>query len=416
MIRVVVPTAFGGILTGTTLAIARAAGETAPLLFTCALAGQLTDWNPTHSVNSIPLTIFQYSEAPDENLHQQAWALAFVLIAFVLVTSLTRADPARALPAQARRPELAHRSGNRTVTPLVTPRQPTHAPGCAALTAPAMNTQGQGEDVNEQRARPHQRRCARMPRPRRQAPRATTRRSPGQAARSSRRSSPPGRPPSARRSATRCSTARSARAPASPRSRTVRSTSARPTRRSTPDQKTACKNCVQIPWALSANVGRLQRARCTDAPESGREDDREDLPRPDHELERPGDQGAEQGRGHAEPEDHADLPLGRIRHDLQLHRLPLGRQRRVEVEGRQLDRGQLPGRHRRPRLRGGGGSRRPHPGRHHLRRRRVRAEEPHQVRSGPQQRRASSSSRACGASPRPRRRSRRCRPTTSCTS
>jgi phosphate transport system permease protein len=89
VLRVVLPTAFGGILTGTTLAIARAAGETAPLLFTCAIAGQLTDWNPTHSVNSIPLTIFQYSEAPDESLHQQAWALAFVLIAFVLVTSLT---------------------------------------------------------------------------------------------------------------------------------------------------------------------------------------------------------------------------------------------------------------------------------------------------------------------------------------
>jgi phosphate transport system permease protein len=89
VIRVVLPTSFGGILTGTTLAIARAAGETAPLLFTCALAGQTIDWNPTHSVNSIPLTIFQYSEAPDESLHQQAWALAFVLIAFVLVTSLT---------------------------------------------------------------------------------------------------------------------------------------------------------------------------------------------------------------------------------------------------------------------------------------------------------------------------------------
>ena len=89
VLRVVVPTSFGGILTGTTLAIARAAGETAPLLFTCALAGQLTDWNPTHSVNSIPLTIFQYSEAPDEALHEQAWALAFVLISFVLLTSLT---------------------------------------------------------------------------------------------------------------------------------------------------------------------------------------------------------------------------------------------------------------------------------------------------------------------------------------
>ena len=89
VLRVILPTAFGGILTGTTLAIARAAGETAPLLFTCALAGQAVDWNPSHSVNSIPLTIFQYSEAPDKTLNEQAWALAFVLIAFVLVTSLT---------------------------------------------------------------------------------------------------------------------------------------------------------------------------------------------------------------------------------------------------------------------------------------------------------------------------------------
>jgi phosphate transport system permease protein len=89
VIRVVLPTAFGGILTGTTLAIARAAGETAPLLFTCVLAGTTVDWDPTHSVNSIPYTIFQYSEAPDPALHEQAWALAFVLIAFVLLTSLT---------------------------------------------------------------------------------------------------------------------------------------------------------------------------------------------------------------------------------------------------------------------------------------------------------------------------------------
>jgi phosphate transport system permease protein len=89
VLRVVLPTSLGGILTGTTLAVARAAGETAPLLFTCALAGSRTDWDPRHSMSSIPLTIFQYSEAPDEALHQQAWALAFVLIAFVLVTSLT---------------------------------------------------------------------------------------------------------------------------------------------------------------------------------------------------------------------------------------------------------------------------------------------------------------------------------------
>ena len=89
VIRVVLPTAFGGILTGTTLAIARAAGETAPLLFTSAIAGQVVDWNPTHSVQSIPLMIFQNSESPDQGLQGQAWAGAFVLIAFVLVSSLT---------------------------------------------------------------------------------------------------------------------------------------------------------------------------------------------------------------------------------------------------------------------------------------------------------------------------------------
>jgi phosphate transport system permease protein len=89
VLRVVLPTAFGGILTGTTLAIARAAGETAPLLFTCSLAGQLVDWDPSHSVQSIPLTIFLDSESADPNLHQQAWAAAFVLILFVLITSLT---------------------------------------------------------------------------------------------------------------------------------------------------------------------------------------------------------------------------------------------------------------------------------------------------------------------------------------
>jgi phosphate transport system permease protein len=89
VLRVVLPASFGGILTGTTLAIARAAGETAPLLFTCALAGQLVEWNPTHSVLSIPLVIFEYSESADPTQHQQAWAAAFVLIVFVLVTSLT---------------------------------------------------------------------------------------------------------------------------------------------------------------------------------------------------------------------------------------------------------------------------------------------------------------------------------------
>jgi phosphate transport system permease protein len=88
VLSVILPTAIGGIITGTTLAVARAAGETAPLLFTCAIAGQIVTWNPSLSTASIPVTIFEYSESPDRNLNAQAWAAAFVLIAFVLVTSL----------------------------------------------------------------------------------------------------------------------------------------------------------------------------------------------------------------------------------------------------------------------------------------------------------------------------------------
>jgi phosphate transport system permease protein len=88
-LAIVLPSAFGGILTGTTLAIARAAGETAPLLFTSSIASNVVQFDPRNALQSIPITIFTYSEQPDEALHQQAWAAAFVLIAFVLVISLT---------------------------------------------------------------------------------------------------------------------------------------------------------------------------------------------------------------------------------------------------------------------------------------------------------------------------------------
>ncbi len=88
VLSVVLPTALGGIVTGTTLAVARAAGETAPLLFTCSIFGQTVSTDPSHSVASIPVIIFEYSESPDKNLNAQAWAAAFILIMFVLVTSL----------------------------------------------------------------------------------------------------------------------------------------------------------------------------------------------------------------------------------------------------------------------------------------------------------------------------------------
>jgi phosphate transport system permease protein len=89
VVGVVLPSAIGGIVTGTTLAIARAAGETAPLLFTCTYAAQQISLAPDKPVSSIPFTIFSYSESADPTEHAQAWAAAFILIMFVLVTSLT---------------------------------------------------------------------------------------------------------------------------------------------------------------------------------------------------------------------------------------------------------------------------------------------------------------------------------------
>ena len=89
VLGVVLPTSVGGILTGTVLAVARAAGETAPLLFTSSIAANQVDWNPHDALLSIPLAIFQLSESADPADHARAWALALVLIAFVLITSLT---------------------------------------------------------------------------------------------------------------------------------------------------------------------------------------------------------------------------------------------------------------------------------------------------------------------------------------
>lgn len=88
IVGVVLPTTYSGILTGATLAVARAAGETAPLLFTSSLFGDWISGNPGQAMASIPVIIFEYSEAPDPHLNDQAWAAAFVLITFVLVISL----------------------------------------------------------------------------------------------------------------------------------------------------------------------------------------------------------------------------------------------------------------------------------------------------------------------------------------
>jgi phosphate transport system permease protein len=85
---VILPASLGGILTGATLAVARAAGETAPLLFTSSLATSQVSWDPHTALQSMPLTIFQYLESPNPDDHARAWATALVLMSFVLVISV----------------------------------------------------------------------------------------------------------------------------------------------------------------------------------------------------------------------------------------------------------------------------------------------------------------------------------------
>jgi len=87
-LSIVLPQTIGGIVTGTILAVARVAGETAPLLFTSSFVGTQTNWNPHHALQSIPVAIFELSESPDPKDHARAWAAAFVLLLFILLASL----------------------------------------------------------------------------------------------------------------------------------------------------------------------------------------------------------------------------------------------------------------------------------------------------------------------------------------
>jgi phosphate transport system permease protein len=87
-LSIVLPQTIGGIVTGTILAVARVAGETAPLLFTTSFVGTQTSWDPHHALQSIPVAIFELSESPDPADHARAWAAALVLLLFILVASL----------------------------------------------------------------------------------------------------------------------------------------------------------------------------------------------------------------------------------------------------------------------------------------------------------------------------------------
>lgn len=86
-LTVVARTCLPGIVTGALLAIARIAGETAPLLLT-ALGSQFMSRDPSQPMASLPLTIFTYATGPYDDWHRIAWAAALVLILVVLVLSL----------------------------------------------------------------------------------------------------------------------------------------------------------------------------------------------------------------------------------------------------------------------------------------------------------------------------------------
>ena len=98
-LSIVLPQTLGGILTGTVLAVARVAGETAPLLFTSSLVGTQLHWNPHHALQTVPVAIFELSESPDPADHARAWAAALVLLVFIMAASLL----ARSLAARSRR-------------------------------------------------------------------------------------------------------------------------------------------------------------------------------------------------------------------------------------------------------------------------------------------------------------------------
>jgi phosphate transport system permease protein len=85
--RIVLPTAMPGLVTGSLLAIARGAGETAPLLFT-AFAVNSTTWNLGNQMNSLPIQIFNDVRQAQSNIVERAWGAALTLVLMILVLTL----------------------------------------------------------------------------------------------------------------------------------------------------------------------------------------------------------------------------------------------------------------------------------------------------------------------------------------
>lgn len=86
-LQLILPAAAPGVITGALLSVARAAGETAPLLFT-AFGAHILEFNPNLAMQALPLTVFRYALLPYKSLQAQAWGAALVLIVMVLGINL----------------------------------------------------------------------------------------------------------------------------------------------------------------------------------------------------------------------------------------------------------------------------------------------------------------------------------------
>jgi phosphate transport system permease protein len=90
ILTIILPAASGGIVTATLLSVARAAGETAPVLLIDSLAkGDTVQFNPFHEIPNVPVRIFQLSEEANPEGFTEAWGLSLVLIVIILALGLS---------------------------------------------------------------------------------------------------------------------------------------------------------------------------------------------------------------------------------------------------------------------------------------------------------------------------------------
>jgi len=87
-LRIVLPSAVTGIVTGIILAVSRAIGETAPVLLTIG-GGYINAWKPLDPVSALPLSIYENAKSEWPSLRTQVWGIALVLVVFVFVLSLS---------------------------------------------------------------------------------------------------------------------------------------------------------------------------------------------------------------------------------------------------------------------------------------------------------------------------------------